>query len=315
MHIKFEHATKYYGKAIGIEKLDLAVSEGDFFGFVGPNGAGKTTAIKLMMNLLKPSSGNVLIDQVDASMHFDKIKANVGFMPSDASLYGDLTVEALFRFNRKLYLVDQIAKQKGIQNLKAFEEIMIGREKELIESLNIDVKKRFKALSLGNKKKIAFVLSVVHFPKLIVLDEPTSGLDPLIQEVLMSTLRQYHNEGNTIFLSSHTLSEVENNCRTVGLIKSGQMLEVNTIEALKANSLKEITLTLSKDDLAAIEKWAEYNEAVMYGQPREYDTTLKVVYHTKASVTQILKSLSELPLKDVSIDAPSLETLFMHYYQ
>lgn len=315
MHIKFEQATKYYGKAVGIEKLDLAVREGDFFGFVGPNGAGKTTAIKLMMNLLKPSSGNVLIDQIDASMHFDKIKANIGFMPSDASLYGDLTVEALFRFNRKLYQVDQIAKQKGIQNLKAFEEIMIGREKELIESLNIDVKKRFKALSLGNKKKIAFVLSVVHFPKLIVLDEPTSGLDPLIQEVLMSTLRQYHNEGNTIFLSSHTLSEVENNCRTVGLIKSGQMLEVNTIEALKANSLKEITLTLSKDDLAAIEKWAEYNEAVMYGQPREYDTTLKVVYHTKASVTQILKSLSELPLKDVSIDAPSLETLFMHYYQ
>ena len=315
MHIKFEQATKYYGKAVGIEKLDLAVREGDFFGFVGPNGAGKTTAIKLMMNLLKPSSGNVLIDQIDASMHFDKIKANIGFMPSDASLYGDLTVEALFRFNRKLYQVDQIAKQKGIQNLKAFEEIMIGREKELIESLNIDTKKRFKALSLGNKKKIAFVLSVVHFPKLIVLDEPTSGLDPLIQEVLMSTLRQYHNEGNTIFLSSHTLSEVENNCRTVGLIKSGQMLEVNTIEALKANSLKEITLTLSKDDLAAIEKWAEYNEAVMYGQPREYDTTLKVVYHTKASVTQILKSLSELPLKDVSIDAPSLETLFMHYYQ
>lgn len=315
MHIKFEQATKYYGKAVGIEKLDLAVREGDFFGFVGPNGAGKTTAIKLMMNLLKPSSGNVLIDQIDASQHFDKIKANIGFMPSDASLYGDLSVEALFRFNRKLYRVDQIAKQKGIQNLKAFEEIMIGREKELIESLNIDIKKRFKALSLGNKKKIAFVLSVVHFPKLIVLDEPTSGLDPLIQEVLMSTLRQYHNEGSTIFLSSHTLSEVENNCRTVGLIKSGQMLEVNTIEALKANSLKEITLTLSKDDLAAIEKWAEDNEAVMYGQLREYDTTLKVVYHTKASVTQILKSLSELPLKDVSIDAPSLETLFMHYYQ
>ncbi len=315
MHIKFEQATKYYGKAVGVEKLDLAVREGDFFGFVGPNGAGKTTAIKLMMNLLKPSSGNVLIDQIDASLHFDKIKANIGFMPSDASLYGDLTVEALFRFNRKLYRVDQIAKQKGIQNLKAFEEIMIGREKELIESLNIDTKKRFKALSLGNKKKIAFVLSVVHFPKLIVLDEPTSGLDPLIQEVLMSTLRQYHNEGSTIFLSSHTLSEVENNCRTVGLIKSGQMLEVNTIEALKANSLKEITLTLSKDDLAAIEKWAEDNEAVMYGQLREYDTTLKVVYHTKASVTQILKSLSELSLKDVSIDAPSLETLFMHYYQ
>lgn len=315
MHIKFEQATKYYSKAVGVEKLDLAVREGDFFGFVGPNGAGKTTAIKLMMNLLKPSSGNVLIDQIDASLHFDKIKANIGFMPSDASLYGDLTVEALFRFNRKLYRVDQIAKQKGIQNLKAFEEIMLGREKELIESLNIDTKKRFKALSLGNKKKIAFVLSVVHFPKLIVLDEPTSGLDPLIQEVLMSTLRQYHNEGSTIFLSSHTLSEVENNCRTVGLIKSGQMLEVNTIEALKANSLKEITLTLSKDDLAAIEKWAEDNEAVMYGQLREYDTTLKVVYHTKASVTQILKSLSELSLKDVSIDAPSLETLFMHYYQ
>ena len=150
---------------------------------------------------------------------------------------------------------------------------------------------------------------------MIVLDEPTSGLDPLIQEVLMSTLRQYHNEGNTIFLSSHTLSEVENNCRTVGLIKAGRMLEVNTIEALKANSLKEITLTLSKDELAAIEKWADDNEAVMYGQLRAYDTNVKVVYHTKASVAQILKSLSELPLKDVSIDAPSLETLFMHYYQ
>lgn len=315
MSIRFEQVTKYYGKAIGIEKMNLEVNEGDFFGFVGPNGAGKTTAIKVMMNLLNPSSGRIFINEVDASKHFDKIKANIGFMPSDASLYGDLTVEALLRFNRKLYLVDQIAKQKGIQNLNAFQEMMIGRENELIESLNIDKKKRFKTLSLGNKKKIAFVLSVVHFPKVIVLDEPTSGLDPLIQEVLMSTLRKYHSEGNTIFLSSHTLSEVENNCRTVGLIKAGQMLEVNTIERLKANSLKEITLTLSKEEFDVAKRWAIENDAVMYGHLKAYDTTLKVVYHTKASVAQILKSLGELPLIDVSIDAPSLETLFMHYYQ
>ncbi|OJV65855.1 MAG: hypothetical protein BGO41_07915 [Clostridiales bacterium 38-18] len=314
MSIIFEQATKYYGKAIGIKALDLVVKQGDFFGFVGPNGAGKTTAIKLMMNLLQPSSGSVYIDDVDTSRHFDKIKASVGFMPSDASLYGDLTVEALLRFNRNLYKTDAIARLKGVNHPKVFEEMMIKRENDLIDWLNIDTKKKFKALSLGNKKKIAFVLAVAHYPNVIILDEPTSGLDPLIQEVLMSTLRMLHKEGNTIFLSSHTLSEVENNCRTVGLIKSGQMLEVNTIEALKANSLKEITLTVAKRQFESIKKWAIDNEAVLYDQIKEYESTLKVVYHTKASVTQILKSLGELTLVDVSIDSPSLETLFMHYY-
>lgn len=314
MGIEFNNVKKYYGKSRGVDHLNLKIVEGDFFGFVGPNGAGKTTAIKALLNLIIPDSGSVKILGVDTQKQIRKIKTAIGYMPSEVNLYEDFTVENLFSMNRSLYLNHENAVLLGHRSKNAFEADMRKLENEMVQRLMIDPSKKFKALSLGNRKKIGFVLSTVHRPKVLILDEPTSGLDPLVQDELMKLLIKFNMEGMTIMLSSHTLSEVENNCKSVGLIKDGKMLKHESMETLKRHNLKTVDLTINRSELNLLEHWSHQYDATKLGEIRALGSFVKITYKMPQDIHTILSSLSQLTLEDVDIYNPSLETLFMHYY-
>ncbi len=314
MSIEFEEVKKYYGKFRGVEHLNLKVEKGDFFGFVGPNGAGKTTAIKSLLNLIIPDNGKLSILGVETNKNINKIKPLIGYMPSEVNLYEDFTVSELLKMNRSLYLTEENASLLGHKSRLAFESEMITLEKEMVQRLMIDSTKKFKALSLGNRKKIGFVLSTVHHPKVLILDEPTSGLDPLVQDELMKLLVKFNGEGMTIMLSSHTLSEVENNCKSVGLIKDGKMLKHETMEELKRHNLKSVDLTIKRSELSRLEAWSQDVGATRIDGMRDLGNLVKVTLKMPQDIHTILTRLSQLDLIDVNIYNPSLETLFMHYY-
>ena len=304
--IEIENLTKYYGKHLGVKDLSMSVRTGDFYGFIGPNGAGKTTAIKTLVNLLIPTSGEVRILGANTAKHLDKIKDRIGFMPSEVNLYEDLTVEGLLQMNRSYY------KKRGGQ---VKQDQMKAYEKKVIDCLEIDVTKRFKALSLGNRKKVGFLMATAHEPEVLILDEPTSGLDPLIQDELMKLLSERHQAGTTILLSSHTLSEVENNCITVGLIKKGRMFMQDDISRLKRMNLKHVEVYIDPAELQSLLNWADRIGAVQSEPARSSGASKVVLFKTAAAITDVMQTLSQVATRDVNIFDPTLEDLFMHYYQ
>lgn len=304
--IEIQNLTKLYGgKHVGVSELNMSVRTGDFYGFIGPNGAGKTTAIKSLVNLIVPTIGTAKIFGVDTAKHFDKIKGKVGFMPSEVNLYDDLTVAQLLDMNRSYY--HTMGGLSKFMQMKTFEA-------DVTERLAIDTRKRFKELSFGNRKKVGFLLACAHAPEVLILDEPTSGLDPLIQDELMKILGNMHREGTTILLSSHTLSEVENNCVTVGLIKDGKMIMEDSMTRLKKMSLKHVEVFIEHGQLEAIENWAKTNNAIQVEPMRNKGGQWVLLYKTSQALNEVMHGLSGIPICDINLFDPTLETLFMHYY-
>ncbi|MBZ4649955.1 MULTISPECIES: ABC transporter ATP-binding protein [Thermosipho] len=172
--IKVKNLKKYYGKNVGIEDVSFEVKEGEIVGLIGPNGAGKTTTIRILTGFLTPDNGEAYIDNKKMPFEIDKVKKNIGYIPGEVNFYGDMKIKDFLKFNRAFY-----------QNIDQ------DYEKYIIKTLGIDLNKKFKELSLGNKKKIAILQALVHKPKYLILDEPTSGLDPLVQQKFYALLEEH----------------------------------------------------------------------------------------------------------------------------
>ena len=202
--IRTEKLSKFYGKARGIIDLDLTVAQGDFFGFIGPNGAGKSTTIRTLLGLLRPTSGRGEVLGWDITRNTGEILSRVGYLPSETVFYPSMRVRELLRFSA------------GLRRQACGDEAA-----RLCERLALDPTRRVEELSLGNRKKVGIVCALQHRPELLILDEPTSGLDPLMQREFFTILREYHEAGTTIFLSSHVLSEVRRNCTKALVLREG----------------------------------------------------------------------------------------------
>lgn len=277
--------TKYYGKSRGIVDVDLAIPEGDFFGFIGPNGAGKSTTIRTLLGLIAPSSGTAEIFGQDIRRDRENILTQVGYMPSEAAFYDGLRVGELIRFSARLRGID------------------CGREAEsLCRRLELDTEKKIRELSLGNRKKVSIVCALQHRPKLYILDEPTSGLDPLMQREFYELLQERNGDGATIFLSSHVLSEVQRYCGHAAVIRAGRILAVDSIENLGDAHAKRVVLR-GIDAPPALENIRDIKAG---------GDSVSFLYSGAPGV--LLRTLSELPMTDVQISEPDLEEVFMHYY-
>ena len=217
--------TKYYGKARGIIKLNLSVEEGEFFGFIGPNGAGKSTTIRTLLGLIHPTSGQAKILGMDIGKDRNQILSEVGYFPSEAVFYQGMKVKDILKLSADLRKTD-CAKASA----------------ELCDRLQLDTSRKVEELSFGNRKKVAIVAALQHNPKLLILDEPTSGLDPLMQREFFSVLREKNEQGTTIFLSSHVLSEIQRNCTRAAIIREGRMIACDSVEALSRTNAKRITI-------------------------------------------------------------------------
>lgn len=207
--------TKRYGKNRGVDDITFDVAEGEVFGFLGPNGSGKTTTLRQIMGFLKPDAGRALVDGRDCWREPVAVKRLVGYLPSEMALDPNLS---------------------GDQTLEYFGNLRGGVDagcvKALAERLGLDLSRKFRQYSRGNKQKLGLVQAFMHRPRLLVLDEPTTGLDPLNQQEFERLVRETQAQGATVFLSSHILSEVEHLCHRVAIIREGRLVHTGSLAAL-----------------------------------------------------------------------------------
>lgn len=286
--LKIDKLTKYYGKIKGIENLSLELNEGEIFGFIGPNGAGKSTTIKCIMNLINKNSGDIYIDGKINSKDDLELKEIIGYLPSEISLYDDMTVKQILDYNAQFYKKDTSFKRK-----------------ELVTKFQLDESKKVEQLSLGNLKKLGIVLALVHDPKLIILDEPTSGLDPIMQDVFYNILKEEREKGNTIFYSTHVLSEIKKICDRVGIIKDGNLIKVETLKEMKNNNL--VIVTIKSRKIANIK--TELKLKIL----EENEEEIKILYND--DINKLIKLLECYNLEKLLIEELSIEDMFIHYYK
>lgn len=284
--IQIERLTKTYGKARGVTELTLRVPEGSCYGFIGPNGAGKSTTIRTLLGLLAPTAGSARVLGLDCRRERRVILAQVGYMPSEAMFYPNMRVEEVIRFSASLRKRDCRAEAET-----------------LCQALELDGRKRIRELSLGNRKKVSIVCAMQHRPRLYILDEPTSGLDPLAQRTFWSLLEGRRQEGATVFLSSHVLSEIQRQCSRAAIIREGRLLREGAVAELTAAGARRVTLR-GGDLPGQLPGAADLR--------REGDTA-SFLY--SGSVDSLLEALRGRHLADLHITEPDLEEIFLHYYE
>jgi ABC-2 type transport system ATP-binding protein len=288
--ISLERLTKSYGSNRGIIEVDLAVEQGETFGFLGPNGAGKTTTIRTMLDLIRPTGGRALVFGIESSVDPVSIHRRVGYIPGEFALYDRLT---------------------GQQTLEYFANLRGGVDRayqaQLVERFELDASRRFKEYSKGNKQKVGVVTALQHRPELLVLDEPTAGLDPLVQQTFFEVLREAVADGATVFLSSHILSEVEKSCDRVAIIRDGRLVKTDTVEALRDMAHHEVELRFAGDvPLAAFRQLPGVSDIAADGQ------VLRM--RVNGAITPVVQAAARHELLDFVSREPSLEETFLAQY-
>ncbi len=283
--IQTNKLTKYYGKSRGIIDVDLSVESGDFFGFIGPNGAGKSTLIRTLLGLISATSGSAEIFGKDIAKNKVENLAKIGYLPSETAFYSSMKVKDILSFSAKLRNTDCESEAKL-----------------LCERLQLDMNKKIEALSLGNRKKVGIVCALQHKPDLYILDEPTSGLDPLMQKEFYSILKERNEEGATVFLSSHILSEVGRYCKNAAIIREGKILVSDSVEKLGHTGVKKVFLR-GISSLPEIENIKNINW---------YNDNVNFLYSGKTDA--LIKTLSSISFEDINISDPELDEVFINYY-
>lgn len=286
--IEIKNLTKDYRGSRGVVDVNLNIEEGEVFGFIGPNGAGKSTTIRTLLGLIYPTSGTATIFGKSCTEN-PEVRKELGYLPSEVFYYDNMRVMDLLKYSASFYKKD-----------------CTKRIKELAEIMDLDLKKKIDDLSFGNKKKVGIVQGLLHEPKLIILDEPTSGLDPLMQQKFFDLIAQENKKGATIFFSSHILSEVQKMCSRVAFIKEGKIIKTEKMSSLQENSYKRFSIeaksVLNKD---------EFNINGVSSFEIKNNTAHFIF---KGNINTIMKKISELELRNISIEEPDLEEIFMHYY-
>ena len=283
--------TKYYGKSRGIVEVDLTVEVGEVFGFLGPNGAGKSTTIRLLLDLLRPSSGSATVLGLDS--HADSIAINkrVGFLPGDVRLYEAMTGGELLTY---------------FANLRGMTEQTFAHE--LAERLELDLGVRVRSYSSGNYQKLGLVQAFMHRPDLLILDEPTSALDPLVQQEFYRLVDETKAEGRTVFLSSHVLPEVERIADRVGIIREGKLIVVEGVESLKTRAVRRMEIHFAApipagtfDGLPSVRE-ARYDHSA-------------VELTVEGPVDAVIKAAARFDVHNVVSHEADLEEVFLEMYR
>ncbi len=291
--IEVEHLTKSYGSKRGIIDVTFQVEEGEVFGFLGPNGAGKTTTIRTLMALLKADSGIARIAGMDCWNQSVEIKKLIGYVPGEPALDPNLTGGQIFEYFAHL--------RGGVDQTYL---------KQLIQRLDLDPTRKFRQYSTGNKRKVVLIQAFMHRPRLLILDEPTNGLDPLNQQEFHRMIKEVRDERRTVFLSSHILSEVEQACTRVAIIREGQLVRVGGMAELKDIKRHEVTITFATDAPAEAFKQlagVEQVEQLAGGQ------TLRLT--VSGGLDGVIKAAAQYPVITLTSHEPSLEDIFLRYYE
>ncbi|MBO4716330.1 MAG: ABC transporter ATP-binding protein [Spirochaetales bacterium] len=284
--IKTENLTKYYGKARGIIALDLSVQQGECFGFIGPNGAGKSTTIRTLLGLISPTSGTASVLGKNIITEKQDILRETGYLPSEAVFYSGMRVKDILRLSADLRGKD-CSKEAAV----------------LCERLDLDTSRKADELSFGNRKKVAIVCALQSNPQLLILDEPTGGLDPLMQHEFFEIIRERNKNGTTVFISSHILSEVQNNCTRAAVIREGRIIACDNVDALGRSNAKRVSVS-GEIDISGLDGIKDLSTA---------ERSFSFLY--SGDMNTLLQRLSQGKVSDLSISEPDLEEIFLHYYE
>jgi ABC-2 type transport system ATP-binding protein len=289
--VRARKLTKRYGAARGIVDVDLDVLPGEVFGFLGPNGAGKTTTIRLLLDLIRPTSGRVEVLGLEPRRSGVELRRRVGYLPGDLRLYERLTGEELLRY---------FASLRGMREL--------GDAPALARRLDVDLKRPLRALSKGNRQKVGVVQALMHRPALLVLDEPTAGLDPLVQETFGMLAREAAADGRTVFLSSHALGEVQRVADRVALLRDGRVELVESVETLRTRAFARVEVTFASPPppsaFAGVEGVRELD--------RHGDV---VLFALEGSADPLVKALARHRVLALDSHEADLEDVFLSLYR
>jgi ABC-2 type transport system ATP-binding protein len=288
--IRTTDLTKHYGRTRALDGLNLEVRRGTVFGCLGPNGAGKTTTIRLLAGLLRPTRGSAEVLGLDPARDDDAVQARIGYLPGEFTAYADMTGEQYLRYLGNL--------RGGVDG----ESIAL-----LAKRLDLDLSRRIGALSHGNRQKVGLVQAFMSHPDLLILDEPTTGLDPLMQREFLALVREARDDGQTVFLSSHILTEVEAVADTVAILRQGHLVVVESVEALKARALRRIDLTFSEPPPATA-----LATVIGVREVHTTDTTAHLV--VEGSTADLIASLALYRVDNIVTHEPDLEEIFLAYY-
>lgn len=291
--IEVNNLTKTYGQQRGIRNVSFSIAEGEVFGFLGPNGAGKTTTIRTFMGLLKPDSGTARIGGFDCWRQATQVKHLVGYLPGEFTFDPGMTGAQIISYLGHL--------RGGIDR---------AYTTQLIERLDVDPSKRFRTYSRGNKQKIGLIQAFMHKPRLLILDEPTGGLDPLNQQEFYKLVAEAHDEGRTIFLSSHILPEVEHTCQRVGIIREGELVQVSEVAQLKTLRHNDITISFAQP---AAPEWFAGLPDVVNVTPGIHNNELKIT--VQGDLQTVIQVAGQHQATNITTHEPNLEEVFLRFYQ
>ncbi len=289
--IQVDGLTKFYGRDRGVVELGFEIAAGEVFGFLGPNGAGKTTTIRLLLDLIRPTSGTARILGLDTQRDSVEVRRRTGYVPGE---------------------LKPPARSTGMGFLTYLGRLRGGVDKRelaaLAERLDVDLGRRISDLSKGNKQKLGVIAAFMHDPEVLILDEPTSGLDPLRQQDVLDLIRERAASGRTVFLSSHELDQVEHVAGRVGIIRDGRLVAVEAIAMLKQRALRRVEVRLAAPtpevgrlrDLAGVRDFAVADGVVRLT--------------VEGSMDDLVKELARLPVVTLTSEPPELDEIFRSYY-
>ena len=289
--IQVEHLTKAYGRKRGVTDLTFDVMPGEVFGYLGPNGAGKTTTIRQLLGFIRPTGGTARVLGMDIQHDSVAIRRRVGYLPGELAMDERLT---------------------GTQLLHYFANLRGGVDWKVAlayaERLDVDLTRKIRTLSKGNKQKVALVQALMHQPAVLILDEPTSGLDPLVQHEFYRIVSEVKAQGRTVFLSSHALDEVEALADRVGIIRDGQLAGIDSMAELKARALRQLKIQFGWPvPVAAFERLPNVHQVVMT------DGVLQC--EVEGSVDALIKEAARYEVLNITSQTPDLEDIFLSFYK
>jgi ABC-2 type transport system ATP-binding protein len=293
--IRLEQLAKTYGRVSALHRVSLDVQPGEIFGFLGLNGAGKTTTIRILLDLVRPSSGRAFVFGMDCQTDGLAVRGRIGYLPGELGFYGDMTGQATLDLLGRLHArpIDQRVRRALIDR---------------VELSARDLGRRIREYSTGMKRKLGIVQALQAEPPLLILDEPTEGLDPLMQEALYQLLAETRRSGRTVFMSSHVLPEVERVCDRIGLLRDGELVLASPVEEVRRLAARDVRVTFQQPVPPPAAGWPDGCEAVEVGERAWH---LRV----RGPLGPLLARLAALPVADVDVREVHLEDVLRDYYK